>query len=483
MVRAIAIEPSRYGDCLNRFARWSVVTYIVAVPLTSHIAGAVAPHDFARIGQLVIFLLCASCYALSNASGTRRVFGNPSHAWVGASLLILGALSVLLAPSIKHASRELALVMGLSCVVLVIATAESRIELLRMLHVAVSGAAAYCLLVLAIAIATVVNGAPIARTELFFGYDNYRFFNHVQTVCLTLLAMATTIRSGSRTATVIVWIGLVTGLALLMISGGRATSLGLLVGTVAALVVSWKDACRLATNLCVALMLGGLIFAALTPFLDLFGNTSPAGSSMAAPLTDDISNGRSYLWRLALQHIEKSPWFGIGPMHYAHYANTKAAHPHSVYLQLAAEWGVPMLVICLALAAVGLHQISRAIRSCVDQEQRRLGMGLLAACVAVMIDGALSGNFVMPISQMWIALLIGVSIAWIRSQRPPRMRQNKSSYRMALTASTAILMSQLWLVLSVLPEAIHLRDHLTQTSKNLSQSPRSAARLWSDGWF
>lgn len=485
MFRSIAIEPSSRRDCFDRFARWCAVTYIVAVPLVSHTAGAVAPHDFARLMQFAALLLCASCYTLQSASGTQRAFGNSSLAWVTASLLTFGATSSLLAPNAQQASRELALVMGLSCVVLVIATAEPQIELQRMLCVAVGGAAAYCILVLAIAIATVANAAPIARAELFFGYDNYRFFNHVQTVCLMLSAMATTIGSNKRTATVIVWIGLVTGLALLMISGGRATSLGLLIGTVAALVISWKDARRLATHLCVALILSGLIFAALTLLPVFFGGPQPAGFSKLALLTYDISNGRDYLWQLALQYIEKSPWFGIGPMHYAHYANTKAAHPHSIYLQLAAEWGIPILAICLAIAAAGLHQLSCTIRSCVDQEQRRFGIGLLAACVAVMIDGAFSGNFVMPISQMWIAFLIGMSIAWIRSQYPQHMRKvpTKSSHRMALAVSTAIFLSQLWLVLSILPEAIHLHDHLENVSANLSLSPRSAARLWSEGWF
>lgn len=476
-------RPARKGDAL-RFARWSALTYIVTVPLTSHFAVAFAPHDFSRLTQFAVLLLCAGCCVVRSTDHKCAANASPL-ALAGGSILALAFASTLMAPDIEHAFRELSLVLGLIGIVFVVAAAEFKAEIQPLLGVAAGGAATYSVLVLAIATVVTVSGATIARAELFFGYDNYRFFNHVQTVCLPLLAIATTLDSGKRTTASIAWIGLVTGLALLMISGARATSLGLLVGVAAAFMVSRKDARRLATHVFAALLVAGPIYTALLLVPSVFNGASLPGDSIAGTSSDALSNGRAYLWRLAFQYIEESPWLGIGPMHYAHYANTKAAHPHNVYLQLAAEWGIPVLLSCLVLTLWGLHRLSSAIKSCADQEQRMVGIGLLTACVAVMVDGVFSGNFVMPMAQMWIAIVVGASIAWTRSHRLSRARQEpaSSARHWVLVASTALLVSQVWLVWSVLPEASQLSKHLEHVSKDLSQSPRATPRLWSDGWF
>lgn len=463
----------------------SVLTYVIAVPIGSSQLAAFAPHDFSRLTQLIVLVICATgCFERS----TLRFIGSfvsPLRIAIVYAIAAVVLTSTIVAPNLEYAFRELTLSLGLLCVVLVVASVDLRTELFPLLAAAAAGAALYSTLVLSVVATAAAASIPLVPAELFFGYDNFRFFNHVQTVCLPLLAAATILNTTNRTMKVVAWIGLVTGLVLLMISGGRATALALTAGTCAALAASRNDARRLAVHLGAALLVSVLILAALGLALPTSTGSFTLGDPRGAVLTDVVAHGRIYLWRLALDYIEQSPWLGIGPMHYAHYANTKAAHPHNVYLQLAAEWGLPMLGACLGMALWGLRCLWRAIHSCKDTEQRKVGTGLLAACIAVMVDGAFSGNFIMPMAQMWIAILIGASVSWAHLHRRTTVNATPSisARRFALLLASTLLISQLWLAWSVFPEARHLAKHLDHVSQDLSHSPRTAPRLWSDGWF
>ena len=207
-------------------------------------------------------------------------------------------------------------------------------------------------------------------------------------------------------------------------------------------------------------------------------------SDGVAGLQSDHS--RFFLWRIALNHMVKEPWLGVGPMHYAHYINPKAAHPHNVYLQVAAEWGVPMLLALFAICCLGAWHMARAIKACGNPEQAAIGVSLFVTVMAVAADGMFSGNFVMPVSQMWIAVSIGWAMAWTRLHAPLSARcGGKSPWRASSSAwaAIALLASQAWLCWSIAPEALDLRTYLSHTRADMSSSVRRCPRFWSNGWF
>ena len=490
-MRSISNGPDRIAfmaTCSGRpvmlIGRSAVLLFLVLIPGSVVWAASLQGHDFARVAQVLLGAICAACVA-TKLVRDHRLFA--ASAVVGITLLsALALVSILAAPDVAMATREGALFIGLACVVAVVASSRPDGNSDELLAAAVSVAAAlYCALVLMALFINLAHGAALERFGLFVGYNNYRFFNHVQTAMLPLLAIAAGLIFRRGKFSRLAWFGVVVGFALLMFSGGRATALSLLSGGVLALVLFRRAAFPLLRNLSIGAVVGLVLYTGLFVLLPSFGNSAvdmiaPQG---VAGLESDHS--RFYLWKLALANIRESPWLGIGPMHYAHFVNGKAAHPHNIYLQVAAEWGVPMLLLLMTASAWGLWHLSRAIGACNDSEKRKVGIGLFIALVAIAVDGVFSGNFVMPVSQVWIAIVIGWAVAWTRAQSPVPPTPSICRLPRGVGVGLAMILcaSQVVLFMSIWPEFRHLDAHLKHVNQTLSHEDSHRPRFWSDGWF
>ena len=351
-------------------SRSAVLLFLILVPGSVVWSSSLQGHDFARVLQVLLGAICIACIAVVLVRD-HRLFMTPMVVCM-TLLSALALVSILAAPDVTMATREGALFLGLACVVAVLAcrrkNGNDNSDEVLAATVGVA-AALYSSLVLMALFINLAHGAALARFGLFAGYNNYRFFNHVQTAMLPLLVIAASLTLHRRIFSCLAWFGLVAGFALLMFSGGRATALSLLSGGVLALLVFRRAAFPLLRNLSVGTVAGLVLYTVLFVLLPSFGNSAV---DMVAPqgvagLESDHS--RFYLWKLALTNIRESPWLGIGPMHYAHFVNGKAAHPHNIYLQVAAEWGVPMLLGLTAASGWGLWRLSRAVSACNDPEK------------------------------------------------------------------------------------------------------------------
>jgi len=467
----------------------AICAFLVATPFASLLATEINAHDFSRVAQMAVMLISAFCgwKLVSSQQGTLL----PECRLFVAAVLTLAATSTAMAPDQGQALRELCLVIGMAFVSICFAHASIAFTARYLLAVLVVGAASYSILLVGIAFVAAITHPEnrLAATELFIGYDNYRFYNHVQTVSLLLLAAAVSAASTRKSVRWLAALGLACGFALLWLSIGRATTMAVAIASVAAVAVAGRHGWRLAKSTAIGACLGLLIWLVL-----MFGvvsqtapNSSVPSPSQASQLTSDHS--RFLLWGLAWDQIKSAPWFGIGPMHLASQVNIKAAHPHNIYLQIAAEWGVPMLILIVSAAAYGLWKLARRIRGCADVDQKMLGLGLWTTCLAIGIDGFFSGNFVMPISQGWIAAAIGLALAWHRSQaNEPGLTRRVEPARVAPRISWGLLgffvvLSQVWLIYEVAPEARNLQAHLTLVQNELAANPRTNPRFWSHGWF
>jgi O-antigen ligase len=266
---------------------------------------------------------------------------------------------------------------------------------------------------------------------------------------------------------------------------GRGTLVGVFIGALAVAAMFGAQALPTLRNLGAAAGGGLLAYGALFWLLPLLLG-APRG------LVDGYYEARVgsiemrlYLWRIALSYIEQSPWLGIGPMHYAHHPTGDAAHPHNIYLQIAAEWGIPMLVALLWLFAWLIRRLAVAVRGCADPRERNCGIGLVLAGVAIAVDGLFSGNFVMPVSQVWIAFAVGWALAWLGAQErveAPCPAPMSPFWNASRLVAVALLMSQLWLVASIWPEARNLDAVIQQTTDRFPAAAMNP-RFWSHGWF
>lgn len=391
----------------QRLTLGGLAIFLLSMPhVAVHVAGWTG-HDLARAVELPLMLLCA----LACCTGTIRL--RPAHA----ALLIAGGLlagaSVLAAPRPDMAWREFALFVGMAAIAASVAAQRDRG--FGVMKAAVAGLALYGVATLLVATAAVLAGPAPSRMDMFAGYDNPRFLSHVLTPALPIaLALRLDPRSGPawrRLADVALW----AGAALVFIAAGRATMLALIAGAVMALVLLGRRAWPVVGRLGAALAGGALLFVLMFVALPdlLHGQPAPAADYSAARLGSDEARG--YLWRTSVAQIQSAPWLGVGPMHQAHLPNLKAAHPHNIALQIATEWGLPMAALLAGAGGVALVALARRLRhQATDPLQIAQGMALGTGLVAVVVDGMASGNFVMPMSQVWIAVLVGLALGWWR---------------------------------------------------------------------
>ena len=338
----------------------AVPAYLICIPLAGVATDRIGGHDLARISQVMLGLLCA-CVVLRRFKAG-EILVPPVPFAVVAVFACLAVAATLHAAVPSMAARELALFAGMAVMALVAARMRDAID--KPARVVSVASAAYVAVVLLLVVAGNLAGQPLNRAEIFVGYDNYRFFNHVQTAALPLSVLAVTVAYPRSWHRVVAWFAATGGFALLFAIMGRGTLVGIVVAALAIAAMFGAKALAILRNLGAAAGGGLLAYGALFWLLPLvLGAPQGLADGYYDARVGSIEM-RLYLWRIALSYIEQAPWLGIGPMHYAHYPTGDAAHPHNIYLQIAAEWGIPMLVALLWLYAWLIRRLAVAVPVC-----------------------------------------------------------------------------------------------------------------------
>lgn len=410
----------------------AVVVGVLPLVLPSHLA-----HDGARIGQVVVLTSAAAFMCLQAAAAHRQRAGvDPLHTALLVAVVVLAGVSVARSAHPSIAAQELALMAGLAS----LAAAFRRLALPaatgKFWTCLVIGQLVYLAVSLGVFVAALANHDPLDARSFHLGFGNPRFLNHVQTLAIPLLVgisiaspkrwvrFAAVMLAGFHTA----WlffdlaraslVALAASTAWLFYCSQRGQSLR--TGVVAALGVS----------ICL------IVFVAIPHAMGRhwtshFASARELGSSHSR---DQLI---SAAWALASEH----PWLGSGPMHFAHLNHAKGSHPHNAYLQWAAELGWPAMLLLLLLLLIPLWRLTSRLRSAVAGPSA-MHAAAGAAMVAALVDAGFSGNFVMPISQLWIALAVGVLMQGVAGSTGPHGQVHG---RWRLVAWLLILATQLWL--------------------------------------
>ncbi len=130
-------------------------------------------------------------------------------------------------------------------------------------------------------------------------------------------------------------------------------------------------------------------------------------TSMIRPKEVDSNEFRIVTWRTGLRMIEAHPLFGLGPegprIHFDNWVPADVARPlpigsyihlHNIYLEYAAERGIPTLLILLWLLGQMLYDFSRGIQSLGPERSNRkfLLHGAVAVVLATMAEGFFEYN-------------------------------------------------------------------------------------------
>ncbi|WP_454911246.1 O-antigen ligase family protein [Stutzerimonas chloritidismutans] len=303
---------------------------------------------------------------------------------------------------------------------------------------------------------------------LFNGFSNPRFFGQFQVMLMPVIALLVErCRQQRRTAfAALLGLALISQWCIAFTLGGRGLWLGLLAGHLALLLIN-RQLWRIVALQAGAALLGFMLFLLLFKLIPLWLGLDPA-------LRDSLRtgfSGRERIWLWAWEMALANPWLGVGPMHYSATYNPIAAHPHQVVLQWLAEWGFAATFIALVLGAWGLLHGARHLRQASSNE---LDAGLWVAIVGALVLAQVDGVFVMPYTETWLALLIGLALArWSKPVMPSRIQR----------IACAIISIPVFMVLGkvlisevpTLPQTVDA--YMTQ--HHTGWTPR----FWSQGWI
>jgi putative inorganic carbon (HCO3(-)) transporter len=147
---------------------------------------------------------------------------------------------------------------------------------------------------------------------------------------------------------------------------------------------------------------------AVLGFLAVPGTVHERVASLVRPRSElDSNRHRILVWRTGLDMIKAHPWFGIGPeqvgVQFDRYAPADFPRPwplgwrrhvHNVYLQYAAERGIPVLLIFLWMVGKVLRDFRRAAASQPPGlgNAKTILAGSIAGIVAVLVAGLFEHN-------------------------------------------------------------------------------------------
>jgi len=422
-------------------------------------------HDQQRIYQLLLLCACAPLAALLPQAALPR----PALLLL-AGLLLLGLCSVALAAWPEWALKEWSRYAGLLLLALLVSGLTARPTWQNFILWAMAAVGfIHAFQFLVYYLMAFVTGIRMLDADILFsGFSNPRFFGQFQVMLMPVMALlAERSRQQRRIAlAALLGLALATQWCIAFTLGGRGLWLGLLASHLALLLINRK-LWRILALQAVAALLGFLLFLLLFKLIPLWLGLDPI---LRDSLRTSLS-GRERIWQWAWEMALANPWLGAGPMHYAATYNPIAAHPHQVVLQWLAEWGFAATLITLALGAWGLLHGARCLRQASANE---LDAGLWVAIVGALVLAQVDGVFVMPYTETWLALLIGLALARWTSPMPA-----KASQRIALgiLAIPVVLVLGQVLVKEVptLPQnqETYMKEHHTGWTP----------RFWLQGWI
>lgn len=465
----------RFGD-----GAWLVSCiglFLLATPLLP--TDGLGAHNLARLCQLPLLLICVA-WLLRHPPAWRP---DRRAVVLGVLLFSAAALSSALAPMPPVAAREVVLLLALAALAAAIAaslaSAARRLLLTKWL---IAAGGSYVVIQALIYLISLSEGVQPSSWSLAFGYDNPRFLNHVQAIAVPLLVGMANIDDLDRRWKAIAWLAAVVHLALAFATFGRSTLVALLLASAFALILLRQAGRQFGLRLLLVMAVGAvanlILFIALP---SLLGANQAINPALVSEPTSDHS--RMYLWRIAMEHIQAHPLLGIGPMHFAHFQNLKGAHPHNFYLQFAAEFGLPATVLLLALIGWALLVAVGRVRrhECASPV---LAASSLCACIAALVDALFSGNFVMPASQVWAAVAVGIATACCAKASSPPAPMLAGRQAWLRRAGLLVLLTSVAFATAMAAfEALGDPPQIGYRGVDPAYNSMPRPRFWRQGWF
>src|SRR5439155_8297231 len=155
-------------------------------------------------------------------------------------------------------------------------------------------------------------------------------------------------------------------------------------------------------------------------------------TSLVRPKETDSNQFRLVTWRTGIRMIEAHPWLGLGPegpkYHFNEWVSADTPRPlpagwyghlHNIYLQYAAERGIPTMLVMIWMLFQMLIDFWRGIRRLQPgrSDRRFLLHGAIAVVLATMVEGFFEYN--LGDSEVLTMFLVAVACGYAALEAVP----------------------------------------------------------------
>lgn len=160
-------------------------------------------------------------------------------------------------------------------------------------------------------------------------------------------------------------------------------------------------------------------------YFNNFGKLLKLNQESTAKKYWSFGSGRGYIWEKTIPLIKEHPLFGTGPdsfamyfpntdylnLYHAGFSNEIISKPHSIYLQIAAQTGIPSLIAFIAFFVMYVISSIRLYykRSLKDYEVQ-IAVGILTGTFGYMISCLANDSTVTVAPVFWTLIGVGLSI-------------------------------------------------------------------------
>lgn len=392
------------------------------------------PHDSQRLLSSILVAVALVVSLWFTKLGVKLM-------WAVVTVFLWGILAVWLSPMPFWSSLEFAMLfsVALLCISLFPKVDATLLKQLAVIFVIIQ--AFYLLLNLTYYIAIMMYSNILVPYNLVTGFSNIRFYAQflIWTVPFVLAILVLYPKIASRNAIVSI---LMFDWAYQFLTGTRAFILALAI-TIPVVWLFTKADKQLWKQYAKWLLItasGGFVLYVLMLFVipALCGVDIDMALDASAGRDMWNSRGRVHLWQEAFRLMRENPWLGAGPMMTAMLVDLKtSAHPHNFVLQLLAEWGIPFTAALLFFITFGILRWKKLID--VNRIERMpLALPVVAALSAGITAGLVDGLMVMPVSLVFMTLVIGLLAGLWRVWTPADVRISFPKWLIPLFAAPAV---------------------------------------------
>ncbi len=284
--------------------------------------------------------------------------------------------------------------------------------------------------------ATLVN-KPLIWPRPLHGFTVIRSFSQFQLVSIAIICLPLLVFNLNKKLKTWCYIALACWWILLFYAAARGAVLAWLVAMLTTAVIFRKTAWPLLKIQLINFttgFAGYITLFQLIPYLIAAKSETAAGPAVVArTMIRSTTQDRIDLWKASLTMIKDYPIFGVGPMQsYFHASLENGTHPHNSLLRFASEWGLPATIIIIMIAIYGgvcwFKRFNPQNLQTAGTFDRNLASTLFFSIIASAALSLVSGVTIMPFSQVWLFIIIGLMIGHYIESTPKKTAPSKRSY-------------------------------------------------------